>query len=165
MKLRNCPPANGARAVSAARAGNKILVSPDNFCYIFREVIVALPQDDSADRRRLTIRKLYYSIGEVSQITGVPAHVLRYWENEFPQLKPKKGRSGNRTYQEREIELIKKIKELLYDHKFTIPGARAQLAGVEIETSNGNDSMVEELKQELREILEMLNHSGRGAAR
>ena len=62
--------------------------------------------DAVPERKGPALRKLYYSIGEVSEIVGVPSHVLRYWESEFPQLRPKKGRAGNRTYQERDIDLI-----------------------------------------------------------
>ncbi len=69
-------------------------------------------------------RKLYYKIGEVCEITGLTAHVLRYWEKEFPQLSPKKTASGHRLYREKDIETTLLIKELLYERKFTIKGAR-----------------------------------------
>jgi DNA-binding transcriptional MerR regulator len=71
--------------------------------------------------------KLYYSISEVSQITGLEPYVLRYWEKEFPTLKPKKNRGGNRTYIQRDIELINRIKHLRTDEKLTIAGAREKL--------------------------------------
>ena len=74
------------------------------------------------------IKKLYYSIGEVSKITELKAYVLRYWETEFKQLKPPKNRAGNRTYRQSDIDLILYIKDLLYVKKFTIEGARHQLA-------------------------------------
>ena len=73
------------------------------------------------------IKKLYYSIGEVSKITELKAYVLRYWETEFKQLKPPKNRAGNRTYRQSDIDLIFYIKDLLYTKKFTIKGARHQL--------------------------------------
>lgn len=72
-------------------------------------------------------RKLYYKIGEVCEITGLTAHVLRYWEKEFPQLCPKKTASGHRLYREKDIQAALAIKELLYERKFTIKGARAFL--------------------------------------
>lgn len=72
--------------------------------------------------------KLYFKIGEVCEITGVQPHVLRYWETEFPQLAPEKNRAGQRVYKRRDIELILKIKKLLYEDKFTIAGARKRLA-------------------------------------
>ena len=74
------------------------------------------------------IKKLYYSIGEVSKMTDLKAYVLRYWETEFKQLKPPKNRAGNRTYRQSDIDLILFIKDLLYTKKFTIEGARHQLA-------------------------------------
>lgn len=74
------------------------------------------------------IKKLYYSIGEVSKMTELKAYVLRYWETEFKQLKPPKNRAGNRTYRQSDIDLILYIKDLLYTKKFTIEGARHQLA-------------------------------------
>ncbi|HRD18802.1 MAG TPA: MerR family transcriptional regulator, partial [Candidatus Marinimicrobia bacterium] len=65
------------------------------------------------------IKKLYYSIGEVSEITGLKQYVLRYWEKEFPSLTPTKNRAGNRAYREKDIQLIQYIKHLLYDKRFT----------------------------------------------
>ena len=73
--------------------------------------------------------KLYYSIGEVRAITGLEPYVLRYWETEFPKLKPKKNSGGQRAYQRKDIELILRIKELLYEQGYTIKGARAVLRG------------------------------------
>jgi DNA-binding transcriptional MerR regulator len=68
-----------------------------------------------------------YRIGDVSRMTGVKAFVLRYWETEFPMLEPKKGSNGRRSYREEDVELIRKIKRLLYDEGFTIAGARRHL--------------------------------------
>jgi DNA-binding transcriptional MerR regulator len=73
--------------------------------------------------------KLYYRIGEVCEIVGVEAHVLRYWETEFPRLAPPKNKSGQRTYRPKDIELLLRIRKLLYEDGFTIAGARKQLAG------------------------------------
>ena len=69
------------------------------------------------------IKKLYYSISEVSEITGLKQYVLRYWETEFSQLKPGKNRAGNRVYRSHDVDTIMEIKSLLYDRKFTIKGA------------------------------------------
>jgi DNA-binding transcriptional MerR regulator len=71
--------------------------------------------------------KLYYFMGEVNKITGLKPHVLRYWETEFPALNPKKNEKGKRIYQKKDIELVLKIKELLYEKKFTIKGAKEEL--------------------------------------
>ena len=70
------------------------------------------------------IKKLYYSISEVSEITSLKQYVLRYWETEFSQLKPGKNRAGNRIYRSHDVETIMEIKSLLYDRKFTIKGAQ-----------------------------------------
>ena len=74
-----------------------------------------------------SIKKLYYSIGEVSKITDLKQYVLRYWETEFKQLNPNKNKAGNRTYRQKDIDLILNIKNLLYIEKFTIEGARKML--------------------------------------
>ena len=75
----------------------------------------------------ITQEKLYYSISEVSQITEIEAYTLRYWEKEFPKLKPKKSKKGQRTYTKKDIDIIHTIKELLYSRKYTIKGAREKI--------------------------------------
>jgi len=73
-------------------------------------------------------KKLYYKIREVCEIVGVEAHVLRFWETEFPDLSPPKSRTGQRTYRPKDIELLLRIRKLLYEEGFTIAGARRQLS-------------------------------------
>ena len=73
------------------------------------------------------IKKLYYSISEVSEITSLKQYVLRYWETEFSQLRPGKNRAGNRIYRSNDVDTIMEIKTLLYDRKFTIKGAQQHL--------------------------------------
>src|SRR5438034_3824645 len=73
--------------------------------------------------------KRYFTIGEVSELCGVKPHVLRYWEQEFTQLKPVKRRGNRRYYQHHEVLLVRRIRELLYEHGFTISGARNRLDG------------------------------------
>jgi len=87
-------------------------------------------------------RKLYYSIGEVSELVDVKPHVLRYWETQFPVLKPKRSRAGNRTYRIRDIKYLLTIKHLLYEKKFTISGARKKLK----ESNNNLDAVIEQLQ-------------------
>ena len=77
--------------------------------------------------KHIGIKKLYYSISEVSKITELEQYVLRYWESEFPQLKPAKNRAGNRIYTNKDIKLILHIKKLLRDEKYTIEGAKKVL--------------------------------------
>ncbi|HLL76312.1 MAG TPA: MerR family transcriptional regulator [Pyrinomonadaceae bacterium] len=72
--------------------------------------------------------KLFFKIGEVCDITEVQAHVLRYWESEFPMLAPQKNRAGQRTYRKRDVEMVLRIKELLYEDQYTIAGAKKKLA-------------------------------------
>jgi len=71
--------------------------------------------------------KLYYRIGEVEEITAVPAYVLRYWESEFKLLRPKKNPAGQRLYRPRDLELVQRIKTLLYDERLTLEGAKKRL--------------------------------------
>ncbi len=98
--------------------------------------------------------KLFYRIGEVSRLSGLEQYVLRYWESEFPQLKPNKGKSGQRLYTKKDLDAVLHIKQLLYKDGFTIAGARKKL------NSKGDrdalESAVETAKKELREILELL---------
>ena len=105
--------------------------------------------------------KRYFTIGEVSELCGVKAHVLRYWEQEFTQLKPVK-RSGNRRYyQHHEVLLIRRIRELLYEQGFTISGARNRLEHTgEIEVPAALPSAgvnVDALRREIREIITLLS--------
>ena len=111
------------------------------------------------------IKKLYYSISEVSDITALKQYVLRYWETEFSQLNPKKNSAGNRIYRSNDIDLILEIKSLLYDKKFTIKGAQLHLKRNEstINTkldrkkivnihNNSNINTLKKIKQSLQEL-------------
>ena len=112
------------------------------------------------------VKKLYYSIGEVSEMTGLKSYVLRYWETEFSQLKPPKNRAGNRTYRQKDIEVILNIKDLLYKKKFTIDGARVVLQEKDKIVSESKDSnslsnnqkvVLNKIKKNLEEILNIIN--------
>lgn len=113
-----------------------------------------------------SIKKLYYSIGEVSKVTELNQYVLRYWETEFKQLNPSKNKAGNRTYRQKDIDLILRIKDLLYNQKFTIEGARNMLSGedtvtvetaVETEAKGSVDlDLLIKIRGELKSILEDL---------
>ena len=105
------------------------------------------------------IKKLYYSIGEVSKMVGLKSYVLRYWETEFKQLSPPKNRAGNRTYRQKDIDLILKIKDLLHGKKFTIEGARSVVSGKsfnDLPTEQINKNIIRQLKNELNEILQII---------
>ncbi len=86
---------------------------------------------------RLFPEKLFYKIGEASRIVGVEPYVLRYWETEFPSLRPRKSKSGQRVYTRRDLDLILDIKLLLYEQKYTIDGARKRLGSVPNEEEPG----------------------------
>ena len=100
--------------------------------------------------------KLYFRIGEVSKIAGLPTYVLRFWETEFPRLRPKRTSSGQRLYTRNDIELILKIKHLLYEKKFTIQGARQHLSAGAGKKKPPAKQMLQELHAELKSIRDML---------
>src|SRR5271155_4069439 len=116
--------------------------------------------------------KLYFRIGEVARICEVPAYVLRFWESEFQQLKPNKSGTGQRLYRKRDVEMTLRIKRLLYDEGYTIPGARQvfqaearesrkKAAGPELPLSVANSDAavagLEKVRKELREIAGLLS--------
>jgi len=116
--------------------------------------------------RKDGLQKLYYSIREVTELTGVEAHVLRFWEKEFPLLKPRRGRSGNRAYKERDIQIVLAIKDLLYNQKYTIQGASDRLRNERhlwedqpIHTPPAK-THIEELRQLVLEIKHLIDGTG-----
>lgn len=107
--------------------------------------------------------KRYFTIGEVSELCGVKAHVLRYWEQEFTQLKPVKRRGNRRYYQHHEVLLIRRIRQLLYEEGFTISGARSRLDHLPALQEKATQPQLlplsanpSELRREIREIIELL---------
>jgi DNA-binding transcriptional MerR regulator len=101
--------------------------------------------------------KRYFTIGEVSDLCGVKPHVLRYWEQEFPQLKPLKRRGNRRYYQRQDVILIRQIRSLLYEHGFTIGGARQRLSGEEAKVDvNQSQQIIRQLRAELEDVLNIL---------
>ena len=112
--------------------------------------------------RNNTIEKLYYSISEVSQMTGLEQYVLRFWEKEFPTLKPKKNRAGNRVYTSRDIEEINRINHLRSSEKLTIEGARKRLTmkrGDESKTSLLSTAkartIVSQIRKDVKDLLKL----------
>ncbi len=102
------------------------------------------------------IQKLYYSIRDVSDITDMKQHVLRYWESEFPELKPAKNRAGNRIYRSRDIKIIFLIKKLLYEEKFTIEGARAKIRDLLKDESKIDEIALFEPNKEVKDLLQSI---------
>jgi DNA-binding transcriptional MerR regulator len=131
--------------------------------------------EDMAPRKKSTAKhkadeilipdKLYFRIGEVATLCRLPAYVLRFWESEFPQLKPVKSSTGQRMYRRRDVESVLRIKQLLYEQGFTIAGARQHLrdetksdktqAAIPFPTHSASE--IQYIRQGLREILEMLS--------
>jgi len=109
--------------------------------------------------------KLYFRIGEVATLCRLPAYVLRFWETEFPQLKPVKSSTGQRMYRKRDVENVLRIKQLLYDQGFTISGARQQLRSetksdktqATIPFPARSAAEIQHIRQGLREILNLLS--------
>jgi len=101
--------------------------------------------------------KRYFTIGEVSELCGVKPHVLRYWEQEFPQLKPVKRRGNRRYYQRQDVLVIRQIRALLYDQGFTIGGARNRLDGEEARDDvTQSHQLARQLRVELEEVIKIL---------
>ena len=114
------------------------------------------------------IKKLYYSIGDVSEMTGLKQYVLRFWETEFSILKPGKNKAGNRIYKDKDIKVIRHIKTLLYDKKYTIKGAKQYMIDhfsndennpkiLKISTNSNDDKLLIDLKAKLQESLDLIN--------
>ena len=101
--------------------------------------------------------KRYFTIGEVSDLCAVKPHVLRYWEQEFTQLKPLKRRGNRRYYQRQDVILIRQIRGLLYEQGFTIGGARQRLTSEDVkDDSSQSQQIIKQLRMELDEILDIL---------
>ena len=124
--------------------------------------------------KSLPTGKLYYSISEVSDLVGVKPHVLRYWETQFKMLRPRKGRGGARMYRKRDIEVLFDIKQLLYDQRFTIAGARRKILDdrqdgkdqIELPfTKLDREEAIRSLKKEMEALLAMLKGDNAKRAR
>jgi DNA-binding transcriptional MerR regulator len=101
--------------------------------------------------------KRYFTIGEVSDLCAVKPHVLRYWEQEFPQLKPVKRRGNRRYYQRQDVLIIRQIRSLLYDEGFTIGGARQRLTGEEAKSDvTQSQQIIKQIRTELEQVLKLL---------
>jgi DNA-binding transcriptional MerR regulator len=99
--------------------------------------------------------KRYFTIGEVSELCAVKPHVLRYWEQEFPQLKPVKRRGNRRYYQRQDVLTIRQIRALLYDQGFTIGGARQQMNGENVQ-QDASKQLISQMIDELEQVLGVL---------
>jgi DNA-binding transcriptional MerR regulator len=114
-------------------------------------------QNDMSYQKELP-DKLYFKVGEVSAIVEVPAYVLRFWEAEFKKINPKRSSTGQRLYRKNDIELILKIKHLLYDKKFTIQGARQHLKMKPAEKNEKSSiTTLDEIRKELKSIRDLIS--------
>ena len=100
--------------------------------------------------------KMFYKIGEVSDIADIESYVLRYWESEFPFLKPRKNKAGQRVYARKDLELVIQIKNLLYEEKYTIAGVRKRFSDNSIKKSSVSIETIRSIKKRLKGILNIL---------
>ena len=124
--------------------------------------------------KSLPTGRLYYSISEVSDLIGVKPHVLRYWETQFKMLRPKKGRGGARMYRKRDVEVLFEIKQLLYDQRFTIAGARRRILDERSEAKEqielpfsklDREEMLRGLRKDMEGLLNLLRQEAQAKAR
>jgi DNA-binding transcriptional MerR regulator len=116
----------------------------------------------SSPQKKLVTDKLFYKIGEVSNIADVEPHVLRYWESEFSFLKPRKNKTGQRVYSRKDVEQVLKVRDLLYKEKYTIAGVRNKFEKKPQNRRTISIQTIQGIKKKLKEILNTLNRSPDG---
>ena len=120
------------------------------------QLMIGLAMGNQKPNHIIIPDKLYFKIGEVSKISGLPSHVLRFWESEFKKIRPRRTAAGQRSYTRKDIETILEIKHLLHDKKFTLEGARKYLnAGTESD-KQAYEGLLADLKAELKNIRDLL---------
>ena len=108
-------------------------------------------------RKKISTDRLFYKIGEISSLAEIEPHVLRYWESEFPFLKPKKNKTGQRMYTRKDLELVLQIKNLLYKEKYTIAGVKKKFGSSRQKKNSVSMETIQGVKKKLKEILDTLN--------
>jgi DNA-binding transcriptional MerR regulator len=111
----------------------------------------------TSSRKKISTEKLFYKIGEVSDVAEIEPHVLRYWESEFSFLKPRKNKTGQRVYTRKDLELVLQIKNLLYKEKYTIAGVKKKFGSNSLSKSSVSMQTIHGVKKKLKEILNTLN--------
>ncbi|HDH05395.1 MAG TPA: MerR family transcriptional regulator [Nitrospirae bacterium] len=111
----------------------------------------------SSPQKKISMDRLFYKIGDISNIAEIEPHVLRYWESEFSFLKPRKNKTGQRIYTRKELELVLKIKNLLYKEKYTIAGVRKKFGDNTLRKNSVSMETIQGVKKRLKEILDTLN--------
>ncbi len=115
----------------------------------------------AASRKIVNTDKLFYKIGEVSNIAEIETHVLRYWESEFSFLKPRKNKTGQRVYSRKDLELVLQIKNLLYKDKYTIAGVKKKFSNSTLKKTSVSIQTIQGIRKKLKEILDTLNKDAR----
>ena len=110
----------------------------------------------SVSRKSITSDRLFYKIGEISNIAELEPYVLRYWESEFPFLKPRKNKTGQRVYTRKDLETILRIKNMLYKEKYTIAGVKKRFGNHSVRKNAVSMETIQTVKKKLKEILEIL---------
>lgn len=110
----------------------------------------------SSTQTKTIPEKMFYKIGEVSEIVDIEAYVLRYWESEFPFLKPRKNKSGQRVYARKDLEMVMQIKDLLYKEKYTIAGVRKRFSDNSIKKHSVSINTIRGIRKKLKGILNIL---------
>ena len=111
----------------------------------------------TASRKMVNTDKLFYKIGEVSNIAEIETHVLRYWESEFSFLKPRKNNTGQRVYSRKDLELVLQIKNLLYKDKYTIAGVKKKFGNSTLKKNSVSIQTIQGIRKKLKDILDTLN--------
>jgi DNA-binding transcriptional MerR regulator len=111
----------------------------------------------TSSRKKISTEKLFYKIGEVSDVAEIEPHVLRYWESEFSFLKPRKNKTGQRVYTRKDLELVLQIKNLLYKEKYTIAGVKKKFGNNSLRKSSVSIQTIKGVRKRLKEILNTLD--------
>ncbi len=110
----------------------------------------------AAARKKASPERLFYKIGEISEVAKIEPHVLRYWESEFPFLKPRKNKTGQRVYTRKDLEMVLQVKNLLYKEKYTIAGVRKKFGSNTLKKNSVSMKTIQNVKKKLKDILEIL---------
>ncbi len=107
-------------------------------------------------RKKVSPERLFYKIGEIAEIAKIESHVLRYWESEFPFLKPRKNKTGQRVYTRKDLEMVLQVKNLLYKEKYTIAGVRKKFGSNSLKKNSVSMKTITDVKKKLKDILDIL---------
>lgn len=111
----------------------------------------------ASSRKKVSTEKLFYKIGEVSEVVEIEPHVLRYWESEFSFLNPRKNKTGQRVYTRKDLEIVLQIKNLLYKEKYTIAGVKKKFGTNSLKKGSVSMQTIHDVKKRLKEILNTLS--------